>query len=88
MTKVLPLDSIENGIRQAIRSLGDQAATDALARFTGQRKSASLLRKCADPDDNRHNIQLRDAVAYMADVNGVELSGGDIDALVEYLRTF
>lgn len=63
MTKLVPLDSIEHGIREALRHLGDDGACDAVEQHTGQRKSASLLRKCADPDDIRHNIQLRDAAA-------------------------
>ena len=63
MTKLVPLGSIEHGIREALRHLSDDGASAAIEAYSGQRKSSSLLRKCADPDDERHHIQLRDAIA-------------------------
>ena len=63
MTKSVAEGSFEHAIREALRSLGEDGAVDALECHAGQRKSPSLLRKCADPDDQRHHIQLRDALA-------------------------
>lgn len=63
MTKLVAEGSFEHAIREALRSLGEEGAVDALECHAGQRKSPSLLRKCADPDDPRHHIQLRDALA-------------------------
>ena len=63
MTKLVRLRSIEHGLRRALAILDDDGARNAIQEITGVRRSASLLRKCADPDDNRHHLQYRYAVA-------------------------
>jgi hypothetical protein len=63
LTKLARLGSVEHGIRQALKILGDDGAEDALERVLGVRRSASLIRKCADPDNNSNHIQLRYAIA-------------------------
>jgi|GEM_PF-6947408 len=63
MTKIVQAISIEHAIRKALQRLGEAGASQALEAYSGQRKSVSLLRKCADPDNPRYNIQLRDAIA-------------------------
>ena len=65
-------------------------ATPRPERPAGKFKAASLVNVW----DNAlffHNGQfheLRDAVAYMAEVNYLPLTDADIDAVIEYLRTF
>lgn len=63
MTKLTPLLSIEHAIRQALALLGDDGAEQAIRAYLGVRRSSSLIRKCADPDDRAHHIQLRYAIA-------------------------
>lgn len=63
MTKSVALGSIEHGLREAFRLIGIDSVAAAIELSSGQRKSASLLRKYADPDDSRHHLPLRDAVA-------------------------
>lgn len=63
MTKRVELGTVEHGLRQAFAHIGIEGAVDAIERATGTRKSASLLRKYADPDSPRHHIPLRDAMA-------------------------
>lgn len=63
MTKLIPLQSIEHGIRRAFALLGDKGVERAITDYLGEPKSASLIRKCADPDDDRHHLQMRYAVA-------------------------
>lgn len=63
MTKRVELGTIEHGLRQAFAHLGIDGAVDAIEHATGNRKSASLLRKYADPDSPRHHIPMRDAMA-------------------------
>lgn len=62
MTKLIPLRTIEHGVRRAIDLLGESGVVEALDKL-GIRRSASLIRKCADPDDDRHHLQLRYAIA-------------------------
>ena len=63
MTKLVPLRSIEHGLRRALGILEDEGATKAIQDVLGVKRSASLLRKCADPDNDRHHLQFRYAVA-------------------------
>ena len=63
MTKLVPLRTIEHGLRRALATLGDGGAQKAIQDVLGIKRSASLLRKCADPDDDRHHIQFRYGVA-------------------------
>lgn len=63
MTKSVGLGSIEHGLREAFQHLGVERVADAVEQFSGQRKSESLLRKYADPDNSRHHLPLRDALA-------------------------
>jgi hypothetical protein len=50
MTKLVALRSIEHGVRRAISILGDEGVTEAIKDLLGVRRSASLIRKCADPE--------------------------------------
>ncbi len=63
MTKLAPLRTIEHGLRRALSILEIEGAQRAIHDFLGVRRSASLLRKCADPDDDKHHLQFRYAVA-------------------------
>lgn len=63
MTKYAELYSLEHGLRQAIAILGDRGIEDALQDVLGLRRSASLIRKCADPDNDANQIQHRYSVA-------------------------
>lgn len=63
MTKLARLGSVEHGIRQALKILGDAGTEEALENVLGLRRSVSLIRKCADPDNNSNHIQLRYAIA-------------------------
>lgn len=63
MTKLVPLRSIEHGLRRALATLDDAGAQAAIEEVVGVRRSVSLLRKCADPDNDRHHLQFRYAVA-------------------------
>ena len=63
MTKLVLLRSIEHGLRRALGTLGDEGAQQAIQDVLGVKRSSSMLRKCADPDDDRHHIQFRYAVA-------------------------
>jgi hypothetical protein len=63
MTKLVALRSIEHGVRRAISILGDEGVTEAIKDLLGVRRSASLIRKCADPDNDRHHLQFRYGVA-------------------------
>ncbi|MBC8792196.1 MAG: hypothetical protein C6Y20_11360 [Tagaea sp. CACIAM 22H2] len=57
MTKPRDIASIRAGLHRALGLLPE----DRIATATG--KSASLFRKCADPDNKRHRLQAEDAVA-------------------------
>lgn len=57
MTKPRDIASIRAGLHRALGLLDEQR----IAGATG--KSASLFRKCADPDNPRHRLQAEDAVA-------------------------
>ena len=63
MTKLVPLRTIEHGLRRALAILGDDGAIKAIRDVLGIRRSAALIRKCADPDYDRHHVQFRYAVA-------------------------
>ncbi len=63
MTKIAPLHSIEHGIRQALAILGDRGVEAALQEVLGLKRSASLIRKCSDPDNGANQIQHRYSVA-------------------------
>lgn len=63
MTKLVALRTIEHGARRALSILGDDGAESAIEELLGLRRSASLIRKCADPDDDSHHLQCRYAVA-------------------------
>jgi hypothetical protein len=57
MTKPRDIASIRAGLHRALGLLEERRVADA----TG--KSASLFRKCADPDNPRHRLQIEDALA-------------------------
>jgi hypothetical protein len=57
MTKPRDIASIRAGLHRALGLLPEERIAEA----TG--KSASLFRKCADPDNKRHRLQAEDAVA-------------------------
>ena len=63
MTKAVLPNSFEHALRRVLLILGEAGAEEAILCGTGVRRSASLLRKCADVDDHRHQIQLRYASA-------------------------
>lgn len=63
MTKIARLPSLELGLRQAFQTLGERGVEDAIGEYLGLHRSASLIRKCADPDDDTHNVQHRYSVA-------------------------
>jgi hypothetical protein len=63
MTKLVSLRSVEHGLRRALAILDDDAAQSAIREMAGVQRSVSLLRKCADPDNDRHHLQFRYAVA-------------------------
>jgi hypothetical protein len=63
MTKLVPLRSVEHGIRRALTVLDDDTAQGAIEEIAGVHRSVSLLRKCADPDNDRHHLQFRYAIA-------------------------
>ena len=63
MTKLVAVRTIEHGLRRALGILEDEGATKAIQDVLSLKRSASLLRKCADPDDDRHHLQFRYAVA-------------------------
>ncbi|MBI3507905.1 MAG: hypothetical protein HY059_23970 [Proteobacteria bacterium] len=57
MTKPRDICSIRAGLHRALGLLDEEL----VAKATG--KSASLFRKCADPDNPRHRLQAEDALA-------------------------
>jgi hypothetical protein len=63
MTKLAPLRTIEHGLRRSLAILEAEGAKSAIQDLLGIKRSASLLHKCADPDNDRHHLQLRYAVA-------------------------
>jgi len=63
MTKLVAIRSIEHAARRALVILGDDGVERAIADVLGLKRSASLIRKCADPDDDGHHLQSRYAVA-------------------------
>lgn len=63
MTKLVPLRTIEHGLRRALAILGDEGAIESIRDLLEVRRSAALIRKCADPDNDRHHVQFRYAVA-------------------------
>ena len=63
MTKRVLPNSLEHALRRTLFILGEDGAEAAIYHGTGVHRSASLLRKCADADDHRHQIQLRYASA-------------------------
>ena len=63
MTKLTVPNSIEHGIRRVLAILGDDGVEHALETAASSPRSASLIRKCGDPDNARHHLQLRYAIA-------------------------
>jgi Phage regulatory protein CII (CP76) len=63
MTKLVAIRTIEHGARRALAILGDDGVERAIEETLGLKRSASLIRKCADPDDDGHHLQSRYAVA-------------------------
>ena len=63
MTKLQEPLSLEHAIHRCFRILGEDGVRRALARHLGVERSASLIRKCANPDDPAHHLQVRYAVA-------------------------
>ena len=63
MTKLAPLRSVEHGLRRVLALLDDDTARNAIKEIAGVHRSISLLRKCADPDNDRHHLQFRYAIA-------------------------
>lgn len=63
MTKIMPIGTIAHGLRQVMQLLGEQGVERAIGTALGVRRSASLIRKCADPDGGRHHLQMRYAIA-------------------------
>lgn len=63
MTKLVAIRSIEHAARRALAILGDDGVERAIEDILGLKRSASLIRKCADPDDDGHHLQSRYAVA-------------------------
>lgn len=63
ITKLVAIRTIEHATRRALAILGDGGVKRAIADVLGLRRSASLIRKCADPDDDGHHLQSRYAVA-------------------------
>ena len=63
MTKLVAIRTIEHATRRALAILGDGGVERAIEDVLGLRRSASLIRKCADPDDDGHHLQSRYAVA-------------------------
>ena len=71
MTKLVAIRSIEHAARRALTILGDDGVERAIEDVLGLKRSASLIRKCADPDDDSHHLQSRYAVALDSEA-GVE----------------
>lgn len=63
MTKLVAIRTIEHAARRALTILGDEGVERAIEEVLGVKRSASLIRKCADPDDDGHHLQSRYAVA-------------------------
>ncbi len=63
MTKLVAIRTIEHAARRALAILGDDGVEQAIDDILGLKRSASLIRKCADPDDDGHHLQSRYAVA-------------------------
>jgi len=63
MTKLVPLRSLEHAIRRVFLLLGDCGVEAAIEDRLGLARSASLIRKCGDPDDGAHQLQMRYAIA-------------------------
>ena len=63
MTKLVAIRTIEHAARRALTILGDNGVEQAISDILGLKRSASLIRKCADPDDDGHHLQSRYAVA-------------------------
>ena len=63
MTKLVAIRTIEHAARRALTILGDAGVEQAIVDVLGIKRSASLIRKCADPDDDGHHLQSRYAVA-------------------------
>lgn len=63
MTKLVAIRTIEHAARRAMTILGDTGVEQAIEDVLGIKRSASLIRKCADPDDDGHHLQSRYAVA-------------------------
>jgi hypothetical protein len=62
MTKLVAIRTIEHDARRALAILGDDGVEQAIEEILGLKRSASLIRKCADPDDDGHHLQSRYAV--------------------------
>ena len=54
MTKLVAIRSIEHAARRALTILGDEGVEQAIEETLGLKRSASLIRKCADPDDDEY----------------------------------
>jgi len=63
VTKFAELNSIEHGIRRALAILGDRGVEAALKDVLDVERSASLIRKCGNPDSRTNHIQHRYSVA-------------------------
>ncbi len=63
MTKLVAIRTIEHATRRALTIPGDDGVEQAIGDILGLKRSASLIRKCADPDDDGHHLQTRYAVS-------------------------
>ncbi len=76
MTKPRDICSIRAGLHKVLGVLDE----DRVVRATG--KSASLFRKCADPDNARHRLQAEDALA----LDAACVSSGERPHILEAYR--
>jgi hypothetical protein len=76
MTKPRDICSIRAGLHRVLGILDEER----IARATG--KSASLFRKCADPDNARHRLQAEDALA----LDAACLAAGERPHILESYR--
>lgn len=76
MTKPRDIASIRAGLHRALGVLEESR----IATATG--KSASLFRKCADPDNPRHRLQAEDALA----IDAACLAAGERPHILESYR--
>ncbi len=79
MTKLVAIRTIEHATRRALTILGDDGVEQAIEDILGLKRSASLIRKCADPDDDGHHLQTRYAVA----LDGACRRAGELPPLLD-----